>query len=55
MDKRNTRVIRSPGEIPDIRDILRQGLEEYGLTDRIDPWAVTSLDEYCSSSWKRTR
>lgn len=47
MDKRNTRVIRSPGEIPDIRDILRQGLEEYGLTDRIDPWAVTSLDEYC--------
>ena len=47
MDKRNTHVIRSPGEIPDIRDILRQGLEEYGLTDRIDPWAVTSLDEYC--------
>ncbi|MEY8316579.1 16S rRNA (guanine(527)-N(7))-methyltransferase RsmG [Oscillospiraceae bacterium 50-58] len=30
-----------------ITDILRQGLAEYGLTDRIDPWSVTSLDEYC--------
>jgi len=30
-----------------ITDILRQGLDEYGLTHRIDPWAITSLDEYC--------
>ena len=30
-----------------ITEILRQGFEEYGLTDKIDPWAITSLDEYC--------
>lgn len=30
-----------------ITDILRQGLEEYGLTDKIDPWAIQNLDCYC--------
>ena len=30
-----------------ITEILRQGFEEYGLTDKIDHWAITSLDEYC--------
>ena len=30
-----------------ITEILRQGFEEYGLTVKIDPWAITSLDEYC--------
>ncbi len=30
-----------------IMDILRQGFQEYGLTERIDPWAVQNLDCYC--------
>ena len=31
----------------DIREILRQGLAEYGLLDRIDPFALQNLDSYC--------
>jgi len=30
-----------------ITDILRQGFEAYGLTERIDPYAVQNLDLYC--------
>ena len=30
-----------------IMDILQQGFEEYGLTSKIDPWAVQNLDCYC--------
>ena len=34
-------------EKKDIRDILRQGFQEYGLTDRIGPFAVQDLDCWC--------
>ncbi len=30
-----------------IMEILRQGFREYGLTERIDPWAAQNLDCYC--------
>ncbi len=30
-----------------IAEILRQGFQEYGLTERIDPYAAQSLDRYC--------
>ncbi len=30
-----------------IMDILRQGFQAYGLTERIDPWAAQKLDWYC--------
>jgi len=30
-----------------IAEILRQGFQEYGLTERIDPYAVQNLDCYC--------
>ena len=38
-----------------ITEILRQGFEEYGLTDKIDPWAITSLDEYCQRLLERNQ
>ena len=34
-------------EKKDIRDILRQGFAEQGLTDKIDPWVLQNLDYYC--------
>ena len=34
-------------EQTDIRDILRQGFAEYGLTGEIDPWALQNLDCFC--------
>lgn len=34
-------------EIPDVSDILRRGLEAYGLTQRVDPRAVQNLSRYC--------
>jgi len=30
-----------------IMEILRQGFQEYGLTEQIDPWAEQNLDCYC--------
>jgi len=30
-----------------IREILQKGFAEYGLTGKIDPWAVSNLDQYC--------
>lgn len=38
-----------------ITDILREGLAEYGLTDRIDPFAVQNLDCYCQMLLKKNQ
>ncbi len=53
MEKKNAQIgyhksleNRNLRNIPDIRGILRQGFEEYGLTDIIDPWALQNLDCY---------
>lgn len=42
-------------EIPDVSDILRRGLEEYGLTHRTDPWAVQNLNRYCQMLLDKNR
>lgn len=34
-------------EIPDVSDILRRGLEAYGLTQRADPHAAQNMSRYC--------
>lgn len=34
-------------EIRDVPDILRRGLEAYGLTERADPCAVQNMSGYC--------
>ena len=34
-------------EIPDVSDILRRGLEAYGLTGRAGPCAVQGMSRYC--------
>lgn len=42
-------------EIQSVWDILRNGLEEYGLTQRVDPYAVQNLSMYCQSLLDKNR
>lgn len=42
-------------EIPAVTDLLRRGLEEYGLTGRTDPRAAQNLSGYCRSLLDKNR
>lgn len=42
-------------EHSDIRDILRRGLDEYGLSERVDPQAVQNLNAYCQRLLDKNR
>lgn len=38
-----------------VSDILRRGLEEYGLTERADPYAVQNMNGYCQMLLDKNR
>lgn len=42
-------------EIPAVTDILRRGLEKYGLTERVPPGAAENLSWYCRSLLNKNR
>ena len=42
-------------EIRAVSDILRRGLEGYGLTDRADPYAVQNMSGYCQMLLDKNR